>query len=234
MVPALAQYDWDISIEVGDWFLYEGTLISYESNFGFPPPYLEYLQTYNESDWMKYTVIDTSIQGFINFTIVTHWSNGTETSMDYAEDIMNSESLMVIGANLTDHEEIRPEYLLLGFWPMPARSLNESMMLVTTNGTRETNVAIYDWNIFENIYHHTWYWDKKTGIIAYHEEYGDDLATENEGDLYSYHSKLELVNSSLGIILPDLTGSILLLTLIAITIPIYLQKRRRQSKLFLF
>jgi len=226
-VPALAQYDWDVGVEVGDWFLYEPTLILWESEeVAFPPVYLQYLQTYNESSLMNYTVTDIT-GDIITFEVVYHWTNGTETTSTLEEDMTSSESLMVIGANLPDSAEIRPEYSILDMWPMPARYLNESIMLETDTGTRETNVLDHDSNIFEQIYHYTYYWDKETGIQVYHAEHATDVLNENQQS-FSYSCKVELIDSSTGVIIPDLTGPVMLLMLMAITIPIVLLHRRKK------
>ena len=224
-VPALAQYDWDVGVEVGDWFLYEPTLILWESEeVAFPPFYLQYLQTYNESSLMNYTVTDIT-GDIITFEVVYHWTNGTETTSTVDENMTSSESLMVIGANLPDGAEIRPAYSILDMWPMPARYLNESIMLETDTGTRETNVLDHDSNIFDQIYHYTYYWDKETGIQVYHAEHATDVLNENQ-QMFSYSCKVLLIDSSTGVVIPDLTGPVMLLTLIAITIPIVLHKRK--------
>ena len=174
-VPALAQYDWDVGVEVGDWFLYEPTLILWESEeVAFPPFYLQYLQTYNESSLMNYTVTDIT-GDIVTFEVEYHWTNGTDTTSMLEENMTSSESLMVIGANLPDGAEIRPEYSILDMWAMPARYLNESIMLETDTGTRETNVLDHDSDIFNQIYHHTYYWDKETGIQVYHAEQATDV-----------------------------------------------------------
>jgi hypothetical protein len=226
-VPALAQYDWDVGVEVGDWFLYEPTLISYESEeVAFPPVYLEYLQTYDEASLMNYTVTDIT-GDIITFEIVYHWKNGTETTSTLADEMTISESLMVIGANLPNGAEIRPEYSLLDMWPMAARYLNESIMLETDTGTRETNVLDHDRNIFEQIYHHTYYWDKETGIQVYHAEHATGVLNQDQ-QAFSYECKVELIDSSTGVVIPDLTGPVMLLTLLAITIPIVLLHRRKK------
>ena len=224
-VPALSQYDWDVGVEVGDWFLYEPTLISYESeNVAFPPAYLEYLQTYDEASLMNYTVTDIT-GDIITFEVLYHWKNGTETTSTVDENMTSSESLMVIGANLPNGAEIRPAYSILDMWPMPARYLNESIMLETDTGTRETNVLDHDRNIFEQIYHHTYYWDKETGIQVNHAEHATDVLNQDQ-QAFSYECKIELIDSSTGVVIPDLTGPVMLLTLMAITIPIVLHKRK--------
>ena len=228
VAPVMAQYDWDVGVEVGDWFLYEGTLVYYESQtVAFPPAYLEYLQTYNDSDWIKYTVTDiTPGNGaIVTFDVLTHWSDGTETTDTLEENITSSANLMVIGANLTDGTEIRPAYSLLDQWDMPARYLNASIMLDTANGTRETNVLDHDSNIFDQIYHYTYYWDKETGIQVYYEAIGDDVLNQ-DFQPFSFKCKLELVDSSSGIIVPDITVIVMLSTLFATAIPILIYKRK--------
>jgi hypothetical protein len=226
-VPALAQYDWDVGVEVGDWFLYEPTLILWESEeVTFPPFYLSYLQTYNESSLMNYTVTDIT-GDIIIFEVEYHWKNGTETTSTLEENMTSSESLVVIGANLPNGAEIRPEYSILDMWPMPARDLNESIMLETDTGTRETNVLDHDSNIFEQIYHYTYYWDKETGIQVYHAEHATGVLNENQ-QMFSYSCKVELIDSSTGVVIPDFTAPVMLLTLMAITIPIVLLHRRKK------
>jgi hypothetical protein len=232
-VPALAQYDWDVGIEVGDWFLYSGTLEHWE-DYGnetlFPPAYLEYLQVYNESDWMRYAV--TSITpgtggDIVTFSVLTHWTNGTETTDTVDDNMTSSQSMMVIGANLTDYTEVRPAYSIFGFWPMPARVLNESIMLVTDNGTRETNVLDHPSDIFGNVFYYTYYWDKETGIQVYFQNNGTDV-TDQWFTPYSYRCKMELINSSLGIVIPDLTAVVMLSTLFTMIIPIVLYRRKKR------
>ena len=227
MIPALAQYSWDVGVEVGDWFLYEPKLFSWESaEVAFPPFYLQYLQTYNESSLMNYTVTDVA-GDIITFEVVYHWTNGTETTSTLEENMTGSESLMVIGANLPDSAEIRPEYSILDMWPMPARYLNESIMLETDTGTRETNVLDHDSNIFNQIYHYTYYWDKETGIQVYHAEHATDVLNENQ-QMFSYSCDVTLIDSSTGVVIPYLTVPVMLLTLITITIPIVFMHRRKR------
>ena len=226
-VPALAQYDWDVGVEVGDWFLYEPTLILWESEeVAFPPFYLQYLETYNESSLMNYTIIDITGDN-VTFEVIYHLTNGTETVDTVADNMTSSERLMVIGANLPDGAEIRPEYSILDMWPMPARYLNESIMLETETETRETNVLDHDSDIFNQIYHYTYYWDKETGIQVYHAEQATDVLNENQ-QMFSYECKVELIDSSTGVVIPDLTGPVMLLTLMASTIPIVLLHRRKK------
>ena len=233
-LQALAQYDWSVGVQVGDWFLYKGTLVSWESATApFPPAYIEYLYTYNESDWIRYTVTNIAEVGgwdIVTFSVLTHWKNGTETTYALDENMSSSMSLMVIGANLADFTEVRPEYYIFDIvdpmFYMPPRVLNASIMLVTDNGTRATNVLDHDSNIFGNIFHYTYYWDKETGIQVYFQS--DTTNSQNEyGDVFSYNCTMELINSSLGIIVPDLTAVVMLSTLVIITIPIVLYRRKK-------
>ena len=86
-IPALAQYGWTVGVNVGDWFLYEGTLINYESDtVEFPPTYLQYLETYADSEWMNYTITDIT-DTLVTFEILTKWTNGSETTSILEEEI---------------------------------------------------------------------------------------------------------------------------------------------------
>ena len=52
-VPSLSETEWIVGVNVGDWFLYEGTLVEYEADEGvpFPPnPIYTWLVPINESD----------------------------------------------------------------------------------------------------------------------------------------------------------------------------------------
>ena len=109
---------------------------------------------------------------------------------------------------------------------MPARYLNTSIMLVTDNGTRATNVLDHDSDIFGNIFHYTYYWDKETGIQVYFQNSVTDALDENS-KVYSYNCTMELINSSSGIIIPEFTAAVMLSTFVAITIPIVLYRRKK-------
>ena len=236
--PILAQYNWDVGVQVGDWFYYIPTFIVYESeNVTFPPPNLEYLQMYDETSWMNYTVIGiTPSDGgdVVTFDLVHHWKNGTETTSTVDDNMTSSQSLMVLGANLANYTEIRPEYNISD-WPMPARYLNESKILIINaasyTGPREVNVLKHDSNISDQNYHHLYYWDKETGIQVYHEETASYIPAETMGN-FSYILKVEMLDSALahiGVLVPEFTGPIPLLTSMAITITITIPHRRRKT-----
>jgi len=225
-VPALAQYDWDVGIKVGDWFKYKGTLRLWEGD-AFPPLLLDRLQTWNASDWMEYTVTD--IEEFIvTFEVTTHWKDGTETVDTLEEDMMNSMNPMVIGANLTEGTEIRPETEFLGY-PVLAKFLNASVMREYESGSRETNVLTYTDDVLGNYYHQEYLFDKETGIRVYYQSNATDVVdiTENR---YSYIATFELIETNVEnwIVIPEFpTGTVMLLIFVAITVCVGIYRRKK-------
>lgn len=229
-IPALA-YDWTVGVQVGDWFLYEGALVFWD-DFGnadlFPPYAMDYLQVYNETDWMNYTVTGITpgdAGDIVTFEVVYHWTNGTETTSPLDDNMTSSQSMMVIGANLADGTEIREAYNIFVDpieWPMPARFLNSSILL----GTRVTNVLDHPSDIFGNIFYYTYYWDKLTGIQVYFQSNATEVYDLGV-DPYSYVSTLELIDSSLTDVIPELTAVVMLSTLVVITIPIVLYRKKK-------
>ena len=169
---------------------------------------------------MNYTVTGIT-DSVVTFEIVYHWTNGTETTSTLDDDMYSSTSLMVIGANLADGTEIRPEYDILG-WPMPARVLNSSILL----GTQVTNVLDYESDIFYQIYYYTYCWDKQTGIQVYFQNNGTDVMDQWLTP-FSFRCKLELIDSSAGNVVPEFSAVVMLSTLMIITIPIILCRRKK-------
>jgi hypothetical protein len=227
-VPALSQ-DVTIGVSVGDTFKYVGTLVSWESeNVAFPPMFLEWLQTYNESDWMEYAVTGIEAEN-VTFEVTTHWTNGTETVATLEEDITSSQTLMAIGADLTEGTEVRAERT--DDWGIlyPARILGASVMREYMSGTRETNVLIYDQDIFGNIFHYEYLFDKETGIQVYYQNSGTDVMDMSQ-NTYSYNATLELIETNVEgwIVIPEFpTGTTMLLVFIAITVSIDLYRRKK-------
>jgi hypothetical protein len=193
-VPALSQDEWTVGLSVGDSFKYKGTLVLWEGNATFPPLGLEYMQTYNESDWIEWTVTD--IEGLnVTCEVTTHWTNGTETVATITEDITSSFSIHMIAANLTEGTELRPETTFVG-QPMPARYLNASIMREYESGSRETNVLIYDWHLLGNVYHLETLFDKETGMHVYFQTSLTD-AQDFGGGTYSCNGTFELIETNL-------------------------------------
>jgi len=225
-VPSMCQLT--VGINVGDWFVYEGTLVSWVADPGVPFPPNEYaiiLETYNTTDWFNYTVTNIANE-VVTFEVLTYWSNGSETTETLDDNMAESFTMMAIGADLEEGYQIRPEfdwYPVIGFdliWP--ARFLGAPIMLET----RETNVLDWvhppDFGYTRQIY----YWDKETGIQVYYEVQSSATDYVSGGD-YSYTAKFELVDSSYGFVIPDLTGTIMLAALIAFTIAIVIYKRKK-------
>lgn len=232
-VPALAQ-DLDVGVEVGDWFKYEAKVTQWESDMEFLPPDFVGPLTLadNETNYILYTVTDiTPVDGGNNvtFTITYDWKNGSVTEGTYEESVTTAnQQIFMIGANMEEGDMVSDtfDFLGMGFFDYPVRYINETIDFENPDGTRETNVVECSIEIFGSPYDYLFYWDKATGMRLYYEEHGDVVAF-GEQDAYVYTRIWELVESSVETLyIPDLTGPIMLLTLIAITIPIVLHKRK--------
>ena len=228
LLPSLCQA-LTVGVQVGDWFKYEGELVSWEADPAVPIPPNEYateVVTYNTTDWFKYTV--TAINGEnVTFEVVTHWTNGSETTETLEEDMANSFTLMCIDTDLGPGDVVRAEYdwsAVFGFaWIWPARTLNASTDDPYVGGTRTANVL--DWwhpPFFEGadpttrqIYH----WDEATGIqTLYETQTSGDVYSEDFSELigsYSYVTRRVLVDSSVeGLVVPEVFTAIVMLVIL--------------------
>lgn len=229
-VPALAQ-DLEVGVEVGDWFKYEAKVTQWESDDPFlPEGYFGPLSLAdNETNYILYTVADiTPYDGYSNvtFSVTYDWQNGSETEDTYEEMVSTaSTGIFLIGANMEEGDLVSDTWSFFGMMDYPPRYLNASIDREYLDETRETNVCEYDIDIMGTPYTYTYMWDKATGIRVYYENWGDVPAMFTGA--YEYTVVWELVDSSVeGLVIPDLTGPVMLLTLIAITIPIVLHKRK--------
>jgi hypothetical protein len=216
IVPSLSQ-DLTVGVGVGDSFKYAGTLVLWESeSASFPPTSsLEYLQTWNE-----YTVTGIDAEN-VTFEVTTHWKNGTETVSTLEENMTSTTPLTVIGANLEEGTEIRPETTFFG-QPMPARYLNASIMREYESGSKETNVMIWDWNFFDVVYHYEYLFDKETGIRVYFQSSATD-AFDMSGKAFTYNATCELIETNVEgwTVIPEFpTGTAMLLIFVAVTVSI--------------
>lgn len=231
MAPAQAQIIRTPGVQVGDWFKYEAEVTQYESTGPFPPPMGPLTLADNETNWIMYNVTGI-VQDVINFTVTYNWKNGTETYGTLDENVTFSMDMLAIGADMAEGDMVRDTFLFFGFYQWPALYLNASIMLVNPNATRETNVLNYSGlNIYGSIYDYLFYWDKATGMRVYYENHGDvaDMTAFGGGPAYEYTVKYELVDSSVqDVLVPDLTGPVLLLTTMLITIPIALLHKRKK------
>jgi hypothetical protein len=234
MAPALAQPR-VVGVQVGDWFKYEVKVPYFESTGPFPPPLGPLTKADNETNWQLYNVTGI-VDDVINFTVTYNWKNGTTTYGTLDENVTFSMDMLSIGADMAEGDMVRDTFLFFGFYQWPALYLNASINLVNPNATRETNVLNYSGlNIYGSLYDYVFYWDKATGMRVYYENHGDvaDSTAYGGGPAYKYTVKWELVDSGVnGVLVPDLTGPILLLTMMsitAITVPIALRCRRKKT-----
>jgi len=232
-VPALAQ-SLDVGVEVGDWFKYEAKVTQWESDDPFLPEgfYGPLTLADNQTNFILYTVTDiTPVDGGNNvtFTITYDWQNGSETEGTLVETVTTANTnIFMIGANMEEGDMVSDtfDFLGMGFFDYPVRSINQTIDREYLDSTRETNVCEYPLEIFGSLYDYVYQWDKVTGMRVYYENHGD-VAAFGESSAYVYTVIWELVDSSVeGLVIPDLTGPIMLLTLIAVTIPIVLHKRK--------
>lgn len=139
----------------------------------------------------------------------------------------------MIGANMMTGQMASDtfDFLGMGMFQYPARYINATVNLVNPNATRETNVLTYSINILGADYNYTFYWDKATGMRVYYENSGVVPALDFIGQpAYTYTVKWELVDSSVnGLVIPDLTAPILLLSMMTATISIVFMYRRKKT-----
>lgn len=238
LLPSLCQAQLTVGVQVGDWFMYEGTLVSWEAGPSVPIPPNEYafeVVTFNTTDWFRYTVTDITGEN-VTFEIVTHWSNGTETTATLEDDMANSFTLMCIGTNLGPGDEVRPEYdwtAVFGFaWIWPARILNDTVEDQYLGGIRTANVL--DWwhpPFFEGMEPSTrqvYHWDEETGIQTLYETQSSGM-DYTSGEDYSYDVRRVLVDSSLeGLVIPEVFTTIVMLVILsASTVSIVLYRRKK-------
>ncbi len=229
-VPAMAQ-DMTVGVSVDDWFKYEVKVTQWISDDPFlPEGYFGPLSLAdNETTSIVYTVTDiTPYDGYSNvtFTITYNWKNGSVTEGTYEEMVSTaSTGIFMIGADMEEGDLVSDAFLFFNMWDYPARSINETIDSEYLDSTRETNVCEYTIDLGGTPYDYVMHWDKATGIRVYYENHGDVPAIFTAA--YEYTVVWQLVDSSVeGLVIPDLTGPIMLLTLIAVTIPIVLHKRK--------
>ena len=220
--PSLCETEWVVGVNVGDWFLYEGTLVKYEADEGVPfPPnsFLNYLFVANESDWIKRTVANVS-GTTITWETVTHWKNGSETSSTLSDDIANSYQNLAIGANM----EVGDQVFASGS-VYTATIIDNTTDIEYGNMTRDTNHAWRNWTDGSILLE--FYWDKATGIQV---KYVDNSSTVTAQGNAAWLFVSELVDSSVWVIPESHTWAIMLFVSTASTISIVLYRRRNLKK----
>jgi hypothetical protein len=234
-VPSLSQ-DVTVGVSVGDWFMYEATIVEWSAGPGVPfPPdqYVEFLYTANETDWQKYAVTDI-VGSNVTFDVLSHWKNGTETTYEVEIDITSSsegiEAYIVIGANLEPGDLLRDEFYLFGVIYYPPRYLNDSILVDYETETRETNVLDFDNPMFlaEDSFHSKQLWDKETGVLVKMEVIMNN--TSSLGQKYFVIYEIELVDANLWVI-PDFpAGTVMLLVFVAVTVSIAVYRRKKLKR----
>ena len=232
-VPTLSQ-DVTVGVSVGDWFKYEASVYDWEAepSVPFPPDqYVEFLYTYNETDWQKYTVTDV-VGSNVTFDVLSHWKNGTETTYELEINITSSQSppevLTVVPANLEAGDQVKPELTLFGLITYPPRYINETVLVDYGTGTRETNVLDYEHPTLlpEASIHSTQHWDKETGVLV--KMLGKFLNNTSVavGD-YSVTYEIELVEANLWVVPEFPTGTVMLLIFVSVTVSIAIYRRKK-------
>lgn len=237
MFPAMCQAQLTVGVQVGDWFMYEGTVVNWTAGPSVPFPPNEYAQelvTYNMSDWQKYTVTNIAAEN-VTFEIITHWSNGTETTATMEDDMANSFTMMVIGTNLGPGDQVRPLVdwtETFGFeWIWGIRTLNDTMEVQWLSETRTADVL--DWwhpPIFgdEPTTRQAYRWDDATGIQIFQETESSGMDFDS-GEDWFYITRRELVDSSVeGLVIPEVFTTIAMLVILsASTASIVLYRRKK-------
>ena len=234
-VSALAE-PLDVGVEVGDWFEYKAEVTLWESVDPFlPEGYFGPLSLAdNETDSIVYTVSDImalDVGDNVTFSITYNWSNGsiTEgTSVTPVSTDVGALYTLLTGANLEPGDMAIDAFTFFGMTPIPAQYINETIMVEYADVSRETNVLEYSApEMFGSFYDYKTHFDKETGIRVYYENHGE-VAGFGGSNPYNYTIAWQLVDSSVeNLYVPDLTGPAMLLTLVAVTIPIVLHKRKR-------
>jgi hypothetical protein len=238
VAPALAQKEL-VGVQVGDWFKYEAKVTQWVSTMTFlPDDYIGPLtlaENNTNAIWYTVTAITPDADGdTVTFTVQYDWKNGSTTYAPVEEIVSTADTMIfMIGANMTAGNMVSDTWDFLDTgWMYPPRYINETIDFANPNATRETNVLEYDINIFDVPYEYIFYYDKATGMRVWYWNHGDvpeiDFGTGEPQLAYEYTVVWELVDSSVnGLLIPDLTGPILLLMTMAITIPIVILHRRK-------
>lgn len=237
-----------IGVQVGDWFKYKGTIVYWWAEPGVPFPPHQYafiLQVYNQTDWIKYEIIEIKADAHnVTFRVTNHWKNGTETQYTLEENMDTSFTMMVIDADLGPGDMVRPAYT---WWPgftWPPRYLNNTIIVDYIGGSPRP-VKVLDWvhpPIFEGSYtRQIYWWDNATGIQVRYEVRENSTAYdpntfERLGN-YRYIAVFELIDSSYGwgAVIPEYPRWPLAFTVLAaaaVSIAFYKRKTRLKSLSF--
>ncbi|MEM2262741.1 MAG: hypothetical protein QXG58_06830 [Candidatus Bathyarchaeia archaeon] len=205
-----------IGVQVGDWFKYKGTIVYWwaEPDVPFPPHmYAFILQVYNETEWIKYEVIEIKAEARnVTFRVTNHWKNGTETYYNLTDNMDTSFTMMIIDADLGPGDMVRPAYDWGFGYSWPPRYLNNTITVDYIGGSPRP-VKVLDWVLPAFIpgsyTRQIYWWDNATGIQVRYEVRENSTAYdpntfERLGD-YRYIATFELIDSNYnwGAVIPE-------------------------------
>lgn len=229
----------DVVIQVGDWFKYEARVTQWVSEDPFlPEGYFGPLSLAdNETNYILYTVTaitpvsEPAAGKNVTFSITYNWKNGSVTTGTLEETVSTaSQNIFMIGADMNAPAKISDtfDFLGMGFFQYPERTINRTFDYANPTATRTTNECNYTIDIMGSIYNYTMWWDKTTGIRIYYQNYGNVGAIFTAA--YEYTVVYKLVDSNIANLsyIPEMyTPIMLLLMLGASTAAIVLHRRKK-------
>ncbi|MCS7124466.1 MAG: hypothetical protein NZ932_03510 [Candidatus Bathyarchaeota archaeon] len=232
-----------IGIRVGDWFKYKGRVVYWRADPGVPFPPHQYafiLQIYNQTEWIRYEVIEIKTAAHnVTFRVTNRWKNGSETQYILEDQMDTSFTMMVIDADLKPGDMVRPAYDWGFGYVWPPRYLNQTIIVDYIGGSpRATKVL--DWIIPAFIpgsfTRQIYWWDNQTGIQVRYEVRENSTAYDQQFQpigRYEYIAIFELIDSSYdwGIVIPEHPKwPLIILTLTATAAPIICYRRKPRPK----
>lgn len=229
-----------IGVQVGDWFKYKGRVVYWRADPGVPfPPhmYAFILQVYNQTDWIKYEVIEIKEAAHnVTFRVTNRWKNGTETQYILEDNMDTSFTMMIIDADLRPGDMVRPAYTWFPGFTWPPRYLNQTMVVEYIGGSPRP-VKVLDWVlpsfIPQSYARQIYWWDNETGIQVRYEVRENSTAYEQFEPIgkYEYIATFELIDSSYdwGMVIPEYHNWPLVMLILTATAAPIIRHRRRPS-----
>jgi hypothetical protein len=229
-----------VGVFEGEWFRHGEISVNWESNdtsASFPPYGWEWLEEWNETEWMTVTV--ESISGTnITSEVTQHFNNGSDkirpgwiaidsgNSSDYTNDTMDM-TFMLISANLDENDTL---YTSGDF---SSWTINETITRNYPDTIRETNHLNLTWeysysNFISVYYYHSmnYYWDRSTGILV---EWSMQVINHTGQYLTNWSIFSRITDSSVWVI-PEFHHAVSLLFGIIITTAVVISVKRKLVK----
>jgi PKD repeat protein len=156
-------------VEVGDWVKYGNFHASWSSNDpNAQEPPLDLIK-HNNTEWVRNTV--QGILGTqITFQAVTHWKNGTETTIIAQVDVNSGEGN---GTQAFASANLGPGESVYNSTKYANSCINETLRLVYANALRETNyleattTQVLTSGMMQTLVLQVeYFWDKTTGVLS--------------------------------------------------------------------